>query len=1200
MSPLASLDKYLRAVQRRWQVAVAARGAGITGGAALALTLVCVAIANHFGFSDWSVIGGRTLLFGALVAIVAAVLVLPLFRSRRRDGASNWIQRLEKSVPAFDQRVRTFVDQKTSSTGNPIVELLAEDTLRLAADAPPARIAASRLIWTFAGVGLAAVVALIWLGVAGPGYLGYGTARLWAGWLKPKISALYQILVEPGSTTIRRRADLPVNAKTVGFYSPTARIYVRFASSAKWEETLMHRRPDDAGFEFIFSGVEEPLRYYIAAGGVKTEEYEVRVVEMPNVKKLRLTYRYPSWTGKAPATEEPGGDVRAVAGTEVEVEVETDRPLDQGLLRLNNQSNQSMKSTGNWSRAKLAVDKDGQYHIAALHNGEMVRLTDDFFIEAVPDRAPTLKLARPGRDYRASPIEEVTAQIQAEDDFGLRALDLRYSVNGEPEKVVSLAGPGRESSGSHTFALETYSLSPGDVVSYYAVARDAKVETKTDIYFIEVQPFEREFYQSQQMPGGGGGGGEDESSRISRRQKEIVAATWNLAREKSLDKQKAAEHAKTLSGIQSKLRDQARTLAQRMKARQLAGVNNDFKTFVENMEKAAAIMEPATEKLSAQKWEEALQPEQKALQHLQRAESIFRQIQVAFGNQGGGGGNSGRDLAEMFDIELDIEKNQYETGRQASAQERDRELDEAAEKLRELARRQEQLAEQQRRQQTASFDQRWRQEMLRREAEDLARRIEQMQQRAANQSSSGQQQQQQQGQGGQQSAQQSGSPGSAQLQRTLERLQQAARDMQAANGTPGQTGETPQQQAAARQRALERLREAEEMMSGARRESIGEELAGMERRAGELAGRQQAVANKLREGLRQSLERQGGSANAAPSFPRDQAQALAGEKDRMLAELQALEKSMQDAARRLAANQPKASQRLRETLSAAQQSELSARLRVAADGLRRGYGFYVAQREEPVSEALNQLRQGVEEARRLAQGEGGDQNLERALNRVERLRQQLEQAMAAQRDRAQGQQGQGQEGQQGQQGQQGAGEGQNGSANAGGERGGQFSPRGGPRTGTNYGGGPWNGGPHDYWRGPGDATNRGDWQPGRLPSPEEAARLFRDGRVELSQIERALRSDPELARDVEALRKEMRELDNVASRFPGNPALLNREQQKLLHEVEQLELTLRRKLEQKQGAQVRAGAEQPIPQQYRQAVAEYFRQLSRDKPGKDK
>ena len=74
--------------------------------------------------------------------------------------------------------------------------------------------------------------------------------------------------------------------------------------------------------------------------------------------------------------------------------------------------------------------------------------------------------------------------------------------------------------------------------------------------------------------------------------------------------------------------------------------------------------------------------EQKALQFLLRAEATFRQIEVAFGARGGGGGGggagAGRDLASLFDLELDTEKNQYETAQTAGSQgQKDQQVDDA-------------------------------------------------------------------------------------------------------------------------------------------------------------------------------------------------------------------------------------------------------------------------------------------------------------------------------------------------------------------------------------------------------------------------------------------------------------------------------------------------------------------------------------------
>src|SRR5205814_1064957 len=80
------------------------------------------------------------------------------------------------------------------------------------------------------------------------------------------------------------------------------------------------------------------------------------------------------------------------------------------------------------------------------------------------------------------------------------------------------------------------------------------------------RPFDREYSQSQQGGGGGGGGEEDGGqNQISRRQKEIIAATWNQIRDTKQNKATAAETAKFLAETQAKLKDQARSLAERMK-----------------------------------------------------------------------------------------------------------------------------------------------------------------------------------------------------------------------------------------------------------------------------------------------------------------------------------------------------------------------------------------------------------------------------------------------------------------------------------------------------------------------------------------------------------------------------------------------------------------------------------------------------------
>ena len=59
------------------------------------------------------------------------------------------------------------------------------------------------------------------------------------------------------------------------------------------------------------------------------------------------------------------------------------------------------------------MEKDGAYHVAATRQGQPVRLSEDYFIATDKAKPPQIAIDRPGRDYRASPIEEVTVGVKA-------------------------------------------------------------------------------------------------------------------------------------------------------------------------------------------------------------------------------------------------------------------------------------------------------------------------------------------------------------------------------------------------------------------------------------------------------------------------------------------------------------------------------------------------------------------------------------------------------------------------------------------------------------------------------------------------------------------------------------------------------------------------------------------------------------------
>ena len=753
MNSRAQLDQYLDSLRARLRRVLYARGAAAAAAALLVITVLAALALGRTGFSDQVVIIARVLLALA-VAATAAYVWISLRRLASDEGAAAF----ERSLPGQSGRIDTYLQERRrerAGAATPLIDLLAEDAGAIA-ERTPATEALPWYRWGVpAGVAVVAVALIAGLVLQGPGLWGDGMRRLWLGTM-PEVSRIAEaaggIAVRPGDVSVRRNQDLPIAALVQGGASGV-QVHVRFGESGEWEAAPMEA-DGKGGYGFTLFAVREQAKYYVTAGKLRSAEHSIAVVDLPQIESMRLTYNYPAWTGLKGRTEESGGDIRAVEGTRVGFEVVTNAPMETPLLIVNG-AQDGMKQNGVTTTGNLTVTAPGHYRIATRFGDEVVALTEDFVIDVVPDEKPSVEILRPGRDYQATNIEEVPVSVKAQDDFRLESLELKYSVNGGEWRTEKLDAGASDIQAAALLRLEEMQqpgpgnteplLVPGDLVSYYAMARDRRANAQTDLFLIQVQPFDRRFTQGQGGGGGGGGGGEEDEGVISQRQREVLLATWNLARadetKDERESERRADSARMLSEVQKTLADQASTLVDRARARLLDGADKNISSFVDSLEEATKAMRPAAQELSQVDLQKAIAHEQRALQHLLRAEATYRDIQVAQqqgGGGGGGGSQAGRDVSEMTELELDLEKNQYETEPQMTAQQKSQSEDETLRKLKELARRQEQLAREANRNQAAPEAQKWQQEQLRREAEELRRELEQL----AQQNSQGQQGQQ--------------------------------------------------------------------------------------------------------------------------------------------------------------------------------------------------------------------------------------------------------------------------------------------------------------------------------------------------------------------------------------------------------------------------------------------------------------------------
>jgi len=366
-----------------------------------------------------------------------------------------------------------------------------------------------------------------------------------------------------------------------------------------------------------------------------------------------------------------------------------------------------------------------------------------------------------------------------------------------------------------------------------------------------------------------------------------------------------------------------------------------------------------------------------------------------------------------------------------------------------------------------------------------------------------------------------------------------------------------------------------------------------------------------------------GNPQNRPSQP--QVQQLTNDRQKEIEDLRRLEQQMQSAIRDLASTQHKASTKLRDALGEMQQQELPRDMQRNSDYIRRGYPEYAVMSEPGITQGMNNLRDRLKDVQQaMTAGENGkdakggqdDKALEQALARVEKLRQQMEQLSqrgqgqaghqpgqqlsrqpgnqpGQQSGQQQGQPG-GQQGQGGQQpGQQPGQQGQQGSAGGpGNQRGQNWQPG---TLSRNQPGGPnlGNGGP-DVW-GPNGAFwyNNPNLSGQGVINPRDFQDNYQMTLQQLQALERQMQNDQTTARDLQELIKEMQRLNPWT--YANDPELANRIQAAMLGDIQQVEMELRRKVEEANGGSVRSGGNAYVPPGYDKAVADYFKNLSKSK-----
>ena len=926
MNAADQLTTYIAACRRRLRVLgrLDRVGIGFVGMVA-ATVLAAVTIASTVPAIEW-VFVVRAIFYAALV--VGAVFVYRVAVSQKEAA-----RHVDTRIDAFDGRLASWIDADDTSRLRPLLE---REVAKLVDRHPPSvAVPARDYQRVYATFGTALVFAAAFL-ILAPQPWHIAAERIWFGdsfsTTRPTVE------VDPGNVTIPRGSDITLRAALSGFSAEAVTLHVRFQDE-DWQSTPMGR--GIAGYEFSLLGVNDPAEYYVSAKGLASARFELAVVDLPRIDDVTLTIAPPEWTRLQPE-EQPYGDVEALPGSTVTVDV-AGVALDDATLYVN-----GVAVTGTAADLAFDVSEAGRWYIATPHDGEPVRISDEYFITLLEDHEPAIEFVFPGRDRAITSIDEAVLEFRAIDDYGVEDVEISYAINGSTWQTTKLdpAPDGElDITAATTFYLEDLTapvaatdldvasmrpLRPGDVISFHAVVRDHAQETTGDLYFLTVRPFEKNYREVQGGGGGGGGGGEGSQMELSERQRDILVATWNLIRNPEAgDAQN--DRIEVIRVLQQTLREQVETLIARSEGRGLDR-DDEIRVFVDGLTNATVAMEDAAALLQQAASDEvdlnlAVVPEQTALNHLLTAEASLRDVDVSFdtNNNSGGGGGGGVDaeLSELVDLEMDVEKNRYEVPQEASFGEQGESGEDEWSRLEELARREQQRADQPTSQPSTPVSE-WQLEQLERELND-------MRARAAEQ-------------------------GNAQATRALER---ALESMQ---------GEATSE---SRNDVAEALRDAASALREAGQDRVGEQIGDLADRARQLADTQRGIVKELEQLQDRLLE----AARNDEPFEADSRSMddAADTKREMQAELNEIEGDLTDLRESLAAIDPVAEDIAERSLEDLADNRVSERLAASADAFEYGEALFTIGRESLVEDALDRLASRLSRlSSRLEGQQGGD------------------------------------------------------------------------------------------------------------------------------------------------------------------------------------------------------------------------------------
>jgi len=279
-----------------------------------------------------------------------------------------------------------------------------------------------------------------------------------------------------GKALIARGGDFPVRTAVDGEIPSKVQIRYRMQSSrAKGRAYLL--KVGESEFVHRFTGLLEPVRFYVRGGDDYEGPFLIETVPPPAVHDLGIACRYPEYTGLEPNTLTDNALVYTLPfGTRLDISGTANKNLEQVHYIAGREDRAFPPQKPREFSFGFYLLETVSLHLSlrdrhGIENREARSMT----LVARPDHPPTIDAALHGIRQSITAKAVIPFRGSLEDEYGIMKAEFRYKVDSGEEQVLpfSRAPEGaREISLREQFAVEPLQLEPGKKLQLQIVAED--------------------------------------------------------------------------------------------------------------------------------------------------------------------------------------------------------------------------------------------------------------------------------------------------------------------------------------------------------------------------------------------------------------------------------------------------------------------------------------------------------------------------------------------------------------------------------------------------------------------------------------------------------------------------------------------------------------------------------------------------------